>query len=47
MSEIETCLREHGAGIGFGIIAGIALVIALVIVIAASDRRPPDRKDDP
>ncbi len=45
MSGLERYLEEHGIGVAFGVIAGVAIVVALIVVIAMSDRRPPD--DDP
>jgi hypothetical protein len=47
MDGLERYLDEHGFGLAIGLILGIGIVIALVILIAFSDRRPPDKKDGP
>lgn len=47
MNDLITYLDENGAGLAIGFILGIGILIALVIVVAMGDRRPPDKKDGP
>lgn len=46
MDGIEKYLEEHGADLAIGLILGIGIAIAILMVAAISDRRPPDRKDE-
>ena len=47
MNDLMTYIRENGTGLAVGIFLGVGILVALVIVVAFGDRRPPDKKDGP
>ncbi|HJV32401.1 MAG TPA: hypothetical protein VJ694_00055 [Patescibacteria group bacterium] len=47
MNDLITYINENGVGLAVGFILGIGIIVALVIVVAIGDRRPPDKKDGP
>ena len=47
MNGIDTYLEENGVGLAIGMLLGLGFVIAILVMAAVSDRRPPDKKDGP